>query len=128
MDFSEKADHRTAAIGALVQVLLAENDCAPGAQAADNLGVFGGDAIFEQRTGCRGANSRRIDNVFESDRDAVKWSEMGAVVDLPLRLAGAVEGGVGGDGDVCAQPWVELFDARQAIVGEFDGREFAVAD
>ena len=54
-------------------------------------------------------------------------SEVLAVVDFPLSLTGAFESGFGGDRDVGVERRVELFNAGKAVVGQFDGRDFAIA-
>src|SRR5208282_5952656 len=130
VDFSEKTDHRTAAIGEFVQILLAQDDGASSAKTTDDLGVFGGNAIFlrstEQAAGGGGADSSDIDNVLEPDGNAVQRSEIGSVVDFPLGVTSSVESGFGRDGDEGVERRVELFDAREAIVGEFDRRDGAV--
>ena len=41
------ADHRTAAIGKLVQILFPQQHRAGSLQAANDFSVFGGDPIFE---------------------------------------------------------------------------------
>ncbi len=115
-----------------MHVLLAENDCAPSAQAADHVGVFGGNAVFlrraEQGAGGGRGDSGNINNVFESDGDAVQRAEMLSVVDFPLGVTGAVKSGFGGDRNVSVERWIELLDARQAVVSEFNRRDIAIAE
>jgi len=41
---------------------------------------------------------------------------------------GLVESGIGRDGNESVERWIELVDARQAIAGEFNGRDCAVAN
>ncbi len=111
-----------------MQVLFAQKDCASATQAADGLGVFARHAIFELRAGGGGADSGDIDNIFESDRDAVKGAEIGSAEDFPLRKTGPLQSRFGCHRDVGVERWVELFDEHEAVVREFDRRNFAVAN
>jgi len=58
----------------------------------------------------------------------VKRPEIGSVVDFPLGVTGAVESGIGGDGDEGVERRIKFFDAIEAVVGKFNRRDFAVAN
>src|SRR5208337_974833 len=127
VDLAKEADHRTAAIGEFMQVLLAQNDGARAAETPDNFGVFSRSAIFEQRAGCGGEGSGGIDDVFQSDGNAMQRATAVSAEDFSLRPPGLVESRLGVDCDIGVERWVKLLDEHQAVLGEFDGREIAVA-
>ncbi len=115
-----------------MQVLLAQDDCSPGAKATDDLGILGGDAIFlrsaKYGAGGGSADSSDIDDVLQSDGNAVKRAKIGSVVNFPLGVTGALQGGFGGDRNVGVEYWVELGDAIEAVVRKFNRRNFSVAN
>src|SRR5258708_37847407 len=123
MNLTEEADHRTAAVGELMKILLAQNDCAGATQAADNFGVFSGNAVLEQRAGGGGADSSGIENVFQSGGNAVQGPEIGSAVDFALGDTGSFKSGFRCDRGVCVKPGGELFDEGQAGVPKVGGRE-----
>ena len=92
VDLAKETDHGAATVGKLVQVLLAYNDCAGRTQAADDFGVFRGNAVFEEFAGGGGADAGGIDDVFESDGNAVQRAAVVATLDLLLGAAGLIEG------------------------------------
>jgi hypothetical protein len=94
-----------------VEVLLAQKNCASAAQAADDLGVLCRNVIFEQRAGSGSTDSSDIDDVFDSDGNAVKGAEVSSTENFALGETSSVESGIGSDGDEGVERWVELFDA-----------------
>src|SRR6267142_1002000 len=111
-----------------VSVPTAAKPRAAATQAADDFGVFAGHEIFELRAGGGGADSGDIDNIFESDGDAVKGAEIGSTKDFPLRKTGPFKSRFGCHRDVGVEQRIELFDEHEAVVREFNGRDFAVAN
>ena len=68
-------------------------------QAADDLGVFNGDSIFEERTGCGGANAGGVDEVFEPDWNPVQGAAIFAAKNFLLGATGLIKRRVGEHGD-----------------------------
>src|SRR3954447_10190032 len=71
-DLTVVSHDRTTAVREFVQVVLSQKDCTGVFQPAHHLGIFRGYSIFEQLTGGRGADSRDVDQVFETDGNAVQ--------------------------------------------------------
>src|SRR5262249_11041551 len=67
-------------------------------------------------------------DVLEAERDAVQGAAVFTGVDLALGGAGFDARAVGEDANEAVQFAVELLDARETAVDEFDGREFALLD
>src|ERR1019366_3570534 len=66
---TEVTDGRTAAVGELVQVGLAQKHGPGGSGGANPPPGLSGDALLKKPAVCRGALPRRIHQVFEGDRD-----------------------------------------------------------
>ena len=58
----------------------------------------------------------------------MKGAEVSSTENFALGETSSVESGIGSDGDEGVERWVELFDARQTIVSQFDGRDGAAAN
>ncbi len=71
---AEVGDVAGAADGELVEVELADDDGSGEFEAADDVGVFGGDAVAEHGAGSGGAGAGGVDVVFERDGNAVEWA------------------------------------------------------
>jgi len=101
-------------------------------QAAHDFGVFLWNATFEWCAelcaGGGGADSGNINNIFESDGNAVERAAPFSAENFLLGTPGLVESGIGRDRDEGVERWVELVDAREAIAGKFNGRDGAVAN
>ena len=58
----------------------------------------------------------------------MKRSQISSSEDFALGETSSLESGFGGDGDEGVERWVELLDAIEAIVSQFDGRDGAAAN
>ena len=111
-----------------MQVLLAENDCARGAQTAHHFGILGGNAVLEERAGGGGGSAGGVDNIFQGEGNSMQRAPVAAAKYLVLGAARLVERGLGQNRDESVQAGIELFDADEAIAGQFDGRDSAGAN
>src|SRR5208282_5057405 len=83
------------------------NAGARAAETPDNFGVFSRSAIFEQRAGCGGEGSGGIDDVFQSDGNAMQRATAVSAEDFSLRPPGLVESRLGVDCDIGVERWVK---------------------
>ena len=74
MNGAEIADGRRGTKGNLMQVLLAKHDSSRSLQSSYDFSIRGGKAVFKDRAGERGPDTRHVDVVLESDRNTVEWS------------------------------------------------------
>src|SRR5204863_2502527 len=84
---------RRSKVRPLAQVRLAENARAGGPEAADDEGVFGGDRAFERERRGGGRHAiRRVDVVFDENRNAVKRPAQAPGLALGVERIGNGEG------------------------------------
>ncbi len=87
---ARRAEHLVDGVGPraeLGRVGLAEHDRARRLQPHDDLGVFGGHVILEQRRAPGGADARGRREVLDPDRNPVQGTELPALADRALGLA-----------------------------------------
>ena len=82
-----------------MEILFSKNHRARRVQAADDLGILGWDSIFEERTGCGGADAGGVDEVFEPDWNPVQGAAIFAAKYFLFGAAGLIKRRVGQHGD-----------------------------
>ena len=114
----EVADGRRAAVGELVQVGLAHDHRARGQQPAGHFGVLVGHARVIDGARSGGAHARRVDVVFERNRNPMQRPAQLARADLRVGLPRHRQGLRLHHRDEGIQLGVINFDAPQAGLGE----------
>ena len=101
------------------------------AEALDDDGVFAGDIILAELAATLGAPAGDFEGTLDGESDSVERAEGAGgfcVCEFDFGSAGSPASGVGIDGGVGVEGWVEIGDAREMELGEFDGRDFSGAD
>jgi hypothetical protein len=105
-----------------VQRLLAQHDCAGGAQVGDGRGVVGCNVV-EQDFGMAGRRyAGNIDIVFRAERDAVQWPQRPAGENFRLRPACSLQCAFGIDADEGAAVRIARLYFAQQRPHQFDRR------
>lgn len=123
MDFAKVTDDRTAAVGELVEILFADQDRSPVAEATHNLGVFMGDSILENGTSGRRARSHGVDDVFQPNRNAVHGTTVVAALDFLFGASRVGQSSFFEYGDERIKLWIQPLDAYKTFAREFYGRD-----
>ena len=111
-----------------MQIVLAEENGSSGFQETNDFRILGRDAIFHQSAAGRGPDCGGINEVLQADGNSVQWTAPLTAGNFGFRNASLGESGVGGHGDKGVELRIEPFDALQAISGEVDGRDGAIAE
>ena len=121
-------DRRRPAIGELVHVELAQDDCARRLEPRHHLGVLIRDAVREHRARRRRQHPRRIDVVLQRDRNAVQRTAPPAPRQLRLERPRALDGALLGHRHEGVELRVQTPDARDVGLHEIQRREVAAAN
>src|ERR1700682_465069 len=122
VNVAEETYQRAAAVGELVQVVLANNHRARLFEPPDDFRIFHRYVIFVQGAGGGSPSSRSIDQIFERDGNAVQRSSPLIAPDFSFSSPRFREGGFPGDGNECIQCGIEFRNAIQATPSQFDWR------
>ena len=121
------ADHRAAAVGAFMQILLSQQNCSSFFQTPNDFRILGRDPVFEQSAGGGGANAGGIDQVFHRQRDSMQRSTPVSAQDLSFGSLCLRKSQLRGYGDEGIQRGVESFDLREAVLRQLHGRQLPFA-
>jgi hypothetical protein len=88
----EEAFVGRATVREFLKVEFAEDDGSSGFESADDFGVIGGNAVLIDAIGGGGANSGRVDVVFDRDGNAVERTAPFAAMQLSFHLPRAGQG------------------------------------
>ena len=83
-------------------------------------GIFAWDAILEERATCGCSYASGIDQVLQSDGNAVKRTSGRAALQLPFRLTSLFQRRFRGDGDERIEYRIQRFNPRQTGAGQFN--------
>jgi hypothetical protein len=94
-----------------VHVLLADQHRSSASQANHNFGVVSGHAVRKHLARARGLDARRVNEVLQTDWDAVEGTPPLAPLNLALGLSSFLHSGFRGDRDECVDPWIQPLDS-----------------
>jgi len=108
-----------------VQVRLPDQDRSGFLQPSRNLGIFERNAIVEHRASRRGAHARRVDIVFEGDRNAMQRAAQSACALLRIKIARLGQRLLPHHGDEGVEFGIEGFDSGETGFRELGGGDGA---
>src|SRR5688572_6063361 len=114
---------RRAAPRKLLHVLLADEHGACVLEEPNDVRVFSRDAFRKQCAPAGRLYARCINQVFQSDRDAMQWTTPLAGANLAFSRARLGQRTVVHDGDESVEYWIELLDASETGVREIYRRD-----
>ncbi len=95
-------------------------------QLPHNLGICGRNAIAILIAGRCGAHSGCVEQVFQSDRNAVQWPTIVSCCDFGFGPARLIQRGVGGDGDEGIEDRIKPLNTVETFASQFERRQAAI--
>ena len=125
--FAVIADHRAAAIGKLMQVVLSKKHGPRIFQPPHHFGIFRRNPILEYRAGGGGAYPGGIDEIFQGERDAVQRPAPVSANNFILSAACLCKRQFCSHRDEGIQNRIQFLNLREALLRQFHGRQFPFA-
>ena len=122
-DRAKMGDTRRSAISELMQVQFPQQDSAGFLQSPNNFRIFQRHAVCKHRAGGCSADSRRIDQIFQRDRDAMQRSAPFVRERVRLPVARLVERIVLRNRNERVDQRIRRMDLRQTSLREFRRRQ-----